>query len=114
APRFSCVRAVEPPSPLLLAVAEGPRRDDGRPTEAAGDAIDRPGQLLAAYGGRIQQRELPPGLGAKRRDRDADEAHGLHQLLARQQRRRAAVDLEAILRRIPGVAARQRAEVGPA
>src|SRR6185369_11208252 len=93
APRFSCVTAVGPPGDLLLVVAEQARRDDGRPAEAAGDPIDRPGQLLAAHGGRIQQWQLPASLGAKRRDRDPDEAYGLHQLLARQQRRRAAVDL---------------------
>ena len=61
---------------LFLLMPEEPGGDDGRTAEAAGDAIDRPGQLFATDRRRVQERELAPRLGTKRRDRDADEAYG--------------------------------------
>src|SRR5438046_384010 len=96
-----------------IVAAEEASRKDRRAAEAAGDAVDGARELLASHGGGIEQRQLTARLRAERGGGHADEAHRLHEPLAGEQRRRAPVDLQAVLGRITRVAARQRAEVRP-
>src|SRR5439155_1732202 len=97
-----------------IVAAEQPGRQDRRASEAPGDTVHGARELLAADRGGIEQRQLAACLRTEGGRRDADEPHRLHQPLARQQHGRPPVDLQPVLRRIAGVTARQRAEVGPA
>src|SRR5262249_59892439 len=66
----------------------------------------------ATHGVGSEESELTRLLGRERGGGNADEAHRLRERLARQQGRRAAIELEALLRRVAGVASCERAEVG--
>src|SRR5918996_482701 len=103
-----------PTRAALLGRADQPGGQNGGTAEASGGPIDGPGELLAADGGGIEQRQLTVPLRPEGGCRDADETDRLDQPLAGQQRGRPAIDLQSVLGRVAGVAARERAEVGPA
>src|SRR5688572_12322226 len=104
---------VPPTRGALLGRVDEAGRADGRATEAAGDAVHRPRQVLPPHGGGVEQRELAARLGPKGGGRQPDEPDRLDQPLAGEQRGRPAVELQPVLGGITGVAARQRPEVGP-
>src|SRR5687768_5302414 len=99
-------------SGLFVVVAEQAGGEDGGAAVAAGDPVDGAGQVLPADGRRVKEWKLAASLWTEGRGGHADQSHGLDQPLARQQQGGAAVDLQAILGGIAGVAAREGGEVG--
>ena len=98
-------------------LAPGARRDDaGRAqrllAEARGDTVHGPREPLAAERGRLEQRELARPPPARATTRTARSAGPVAERLAIEQSAGAAIDHEAVLGGIVGVAARDRGEVG--
>src|SRR2546423_6919445 len=101
--------------PPIYLVSPWPANERRRPNrveaEAAGDAVHRSRETLAAHGAVLEQPELPGLLRGQRRGGDADQPHRLHEPPARQQDGHAPVELQTVMRRVAPVAARERAKV---
>src|SRR5205085_10978658 len=82
------------------------RRADDVVAESLGETVDDLREALASQGIRIEEGQLPGGPGPERGRGKADQPDRLIERLALEQRVRAAVELEPVLRRVGGHGAR--------
>src|SRR5918999_510089 len=107
-PMFSSLAPI-PPRAAAGSPSKKGRGPDYAFAEPLRQAIHHPGELLAPKGRGIEERQLAAAREGETRGGQADEPHGLVQGLAVQERPRAPVQLEAVLRRLRGHGACDRA-----
>src|SRR5204863_379897 len=94
---------------IALAREQG-RGNHGTLAEAVREPVDHWREPFAAHGVGIEEGELAHASGPETPGRQADEAHRARHSLAVQEAQRPAVELEPVLRRLPGGAPRVRFE----
>src|SRR5262245_9832491 len=100
--------------PPLYVVTQQRGRSHRPLAEARGEPIDDGPQPVAAHRDGVEERQLSPIARSEPRGQTPDETNRLGRSFPLQQRRRPAVELEAVTGGIAGVAAGERAEISEA